>query len=265
MEPGLEEIWEGLTVLDLYAGTGALGIEALSRGAAWCDFVESNAAAHRVIERNLKTTGLVARARVLGLSAEKIVDGSGAGSLHAPYGLILADPPYADLGIVDVVEKLPASQLLEVAGLFAVEHSLRVALAAWSSNDNSMSVGLREVRQRQHSDTILSIYRRVSDDHGGVTMPTTAIYPGSFDPITCGHIDIATRASRIFDKVILAVYDTPAKTLVFDTAERVGMAERALADLPNVQVRSFSGLLVDFARENGATVIVRGLRAVSRL
>ena len=94
-------------------------------------------------------------------------------------------------------------------------------------------------------------------------MPTAAIYPGSFDPITCGHIDIATRASRIFDKVILAVYDTPAKTLVFDTAERVGMAERALADLPNVQVRSFSGLLVDFARENGATVIVRGLRAVS--
>jgi len=94
-------------------------------------------------------------------------------------------------------------------------------------------------------------------------VPTIAIYPGSFDPVTCGHIDIATRASRIFDKVILAVYDTPAKNLVFSTDERVGMARRALADLPNLEVQSFRGLLVDFARTVGAKVIVRGLRAVS--
>lgn len=178
LEPGLEEVWEGLTVLDLYAGTGALGIEALSRGAAWCDFVESSAAARRVIERNLKVTGLEGRARVLGVSVEKLVEGSGARSLHAPYGLILADPPYADLGIVDVVEKLAASPLLEAAGLFAVEHSRRVTLAAWYSNDNSMSVGLREVRQRQHGDTILSIYRRVSDEHGGDNHADDGNLPG---------------------------------------------------------------------------------------
>lgn len=94
-------------------------------------------------------------------------------------------------------------------------------------------------------------------------MPKLAIYPGSFDPITMGHIDIAYRAANIFDRVILAVYDTPAKTLVFSTSERVRLAKRALADVPNLDVQAFSGLLVDFARQTGASVIVRGLRAVS--
>jgi pantetheine-phosphate adenylyltransferase len=94
-------------------------------------------------------------------------------------------------------------------------------------------------------------------------MGMTAIYPGSFDPVTLGHIDIARRAAAIFDKVILAIYDTPAKSLVFSTAERVAMGERAISDVPNARVQAFHGLLVDFAREVGAKVIVRGLRAVS--
>lgn len=94
-------------------------------------------------------------------------------------------------------------------------------------------------------------------------MGTRAIYPGSFDPITNGHVDIARRAAVIFDEVVLAVYDTPAKSLVFSTDERVKMATRAVADLSNVRVEAFSGLTVDFARAVGARVIVRGLRAVS--
>lgn len=94
-------------------------------------------------------------------------------------------------------------------------------------------------------------------------MGTRAIYPGSFDPITNGHIDIAQRAAAIFDEVVLAVYDTPAKSLVFSTDERVTMATRAVADLATVRVEAFSGLTVDFARSVGARVIVRGLRAVS--
>src|SRR5262245_25569650 len=94
-------------------------------------------------------------------------------------------------------------------------------------------------------------------------MGITAIYPGSFDPVTLGHIDIARRASAIFDRVIIAVYDTPAKSLIFSTDERVQMASRAVADSPNITVESFSGLLVDFARQVQAKVVVRGLRAVS--
>jgi pantetheine-phosphate adenylyltransferase len=94
-------------------------------------------------------------------------------------------------------------------------------------------------------------------------MGTTAIYPGSFDPITNGHIDIARRAAAIFDEVVLAVYDTPAKSLVFSTPERVEMAKRAVAAIPRVRVEAFSGLTVDYARTVGARAIVRGLRAVS--
>jgi pantetheine-phosphate adenylyltransferase len=92
---------------------------------------------------------------------------------------------------------------------------------------------------------------------------TTAIYPGSFDPITNGHLDIATRASAIFDRLIVAVYDTPAKNLLFTTKERMDMLEIALRGLTNVEVTSFSGLTVDFARQIGAQVLVRGLRAMS--
>src|SRR5579871_3627372 len=94
-------------------------------------------------------------------------------------------------------------------------------------------------------------------------MGITAIYPGSFDPVTMGHLDIARRAGAIFDRVIVAVYDTPAKSLIFTTAERIEMARRASAALPNVTVEAFSGLLVDYARQVQAKVVVRGLRAVS--
>ena len=89
---------------------------------------------------------------------------------------------------------------------------------------------------------------------------TLAIYPGSFDPITNGHIDIVTRAAKLFDRVILAVFATPTKQLFFTTEERVDLARRAVAHLTNVEVRGFLGLTVDFAREVNAQVMVRGLR-----
>jgi len=89
---------------------------------------------------------------------------------------------------------------------------------------------------------------------------TIAIYPGAFDPITNGHLDIAIRASRLFDKVIIAVYDKPNKRLVFTTEERVELIRGAIAGLPNIEVQGFTGLTVDFARRVGAKAIVRGLR-----
>ena len=89
----------------------------------------------------------------------------------------------------------------------------------------------------------------------------TALYPGSFDPVTVGHLDIAARASRLFDEVVVAVYDTPSKSLLFTTDERLGLFEQASSHLPNVRVVKYSGLTVRFAREIGAGVIVRGLRS----
>lgn len=93
---------------------------------------------------------------------------------------------------------------------------------------------------------------------------TRALYPGSFDPIHNGHIDIATRASAIFDELLLAIYDAPpTKKLLFSTEERLDLARMALSHLPNISVTTYSGLTVDCARQNYAQVIVRGLRNVA--
>jgi len=89
---------------------------------------------------------------------------------------------------------------------------------------------------------------------------TIALYPGSFDPITNGHLDVATRAAKLFDKLIIGVYDKPDKNLLFTTKERVELASQAVANLPNVEVESFDELTVNFARKVKARALVRGLR-----
>lgn len=90
-----------------------------------------------------------------------------------------------------------------------------------------------------------------------------AVYPGSFDPITLGHLDIIGRASRLFDRLIVAVAGNSEKTATFPAAERVRLIEQSLGDRAGIEVTSFSGLLVDFAKTSGAAAIVRGLRAVT--
>ena len=92
---------------------------------------------------------------------------------------------------------------------------------------------------------------------------TIAIYPASFDPIHFGHIDIAKRSARIFDRIIVAVYDRPMKNLLFNIDERLHLVRQALSDVPNIEIARYGGLTVDFARQAGAQVIVRGLRVVS--
>ena len=89
-----------------------------------------------------------------------------------------------------------------------------------------------------------------------------ALYPGSFDPITNGHIDIATRASKLFDKTIIGIFATPGKNLTFSLEERVELAKKATAHLPKVEVRPYSNITVEFAREVKAQVLVRGLRMI---
>jgi len=89
---------------------------------------------------------------------------------------------------------------------------------------------------------------------------TIAIYPGAFDPITNGHLDIATRAAKLFQKVIVGVFDTPDKNILFTTEERLDLIRQSIAGLPNVDVEAFSTLTVEFARKVGAQTIVRGLR-----
>ena len=90
-----------------------------------------------------------------------------------------------------------------------------------------------------------------------------AIYPGSFDPVTNGHLDVIQRAATLFDEVVVAVASNEQKRGLFSAEERVALIRGAAGDWPNIRIVSFDGLLVDFAREEGATAVVRGLRAVS--
>jgi pantetheine-phosphate adenylyltransferase len=94
-------------------------------------------------------------------------------------------------------------------------------------------------------------------------MPTLAVYPGSFDPLTNGHVDIITRGARLFDRIIVAVLVNADKAPLFGVRERVDIARKVFSGLPNVEVDTFDGLLVDYVAARRAQVIVRGLRAVS--
>lgn len=94
-------------------------------------------------------------------------------------------------------------------------------------------------------------------------MTTRVIYPGTFDPVTNGHADLIGRAAKLFDEVVVGVANSPSKRPLFDLAERVQLVQQVTSRLPNVKVVGFSGLLVDFAKEHQANVLIRGLRAVS--
>ncbi len=94
-------------------------------------------------------------------------------------------------------------------------------------------------------------------------MTKTAIYPGTFDPITNGHLDILQRSLRLFNNIVLGIGPNPKKTSLFSLAERMDMVAETIKDLPNVSVEAFDGLLVDFAKKKEASAIIRGLRAVS--
>jgi pantetheine-phosphate adenylyltransferase len=98
---------------------------------------------------------------------------------------------------------------------------------------------------------------------GGRHKMKAAIYPGSFDPVTYGHLDIIRRAADIFDELTISVLNNVNKTPLFSVEERVKILEEATKDIPNVRIESFSGLLVDYAKQRNVRVIVRGLRAIT--
>jgi 16S rRNA (guanine966-N2)-methyltransferase len=154
-------------VLDLYAGTGALGIEALSRGARWADFVEYDEKACAVIRENLWLTHLDGCGRVVRARVERIISeaaGVGGDTPHSPvrgpYDIILLDPPYGDPHLKDILERLALSPLVGGHTMVVVEHSKRVTLPE--------SVGGRLVlmKTRCHGDTCVSMYRSIPQEEG---------------------------------------------------------------------------------------------------
>ena len=228
---------DGATVIDLYAGSGAMGLEALSRGAESCVFVESDRDACRTINANLDKLRL--EARVLCQDAARALAGE-----RGTYDLVLLDPPYDDAG------GRPARA--RICG----ESSRPTACS--STRPPPRREPALEGLQRPHVAQV-----RVGTPYA-VRAVITAICPGSYDPVTNGHVDVIARAAAIFDRVVVGVVGNPThKTPTFALDERVEFLRDALARPPNVEVDVFKELVVDFARRWDAQVIVKGLRVIS--
>jgi pantetheine-phosphate adenylyltransferase/16S rRNA (guanine(966)-N(2))-methyltransferase RsmD len=240
----LGQFFDGGSVLDLYAGTGALGIEALSRGLERAVFVERDRRVREVILDNLRRTRLSDRAEVIGGEVDSVLDGlERRGEV---FDLIFADPPYriaAEVG--GNLHRLRS--LLKPGGRVVIE-----------SGEAPVEVaGGRKGVARRYGGTYITILGRSE-----LTM-IVAVCPGSFDPVTTGHVDVIRRACKIFDHVVVAVGANRRKQAKLDAAQRARLIEKVTADVDNVSVEIMDGLLVEFARQQDARAIVKGLRAVS--
>ena len=234
---------ERARVLDAFAGTGAVGLEALSRGAGPVTFVERDRRALGVLEANIRHCGVE--------SACVIIrdDFSRATSLErGAFDLVFLDPPYEDGDLEATVRQ--AAPLVAPGGRLVVEHSRRRA-------SPERAGALVRSRVLVAGDSALSFYTVHSEP-----MTRIALFPGSFDPLTSGHVDLIARAGGLFDRVVVAVLVNTAKTCLFTADERVAMAREACAGQP-VDVETFDGLLVELARRRRAVAIIRGLRGAS--
>ncbi len=235
--------------LDLFAGSGALGLEALSRGAREVVFVERDQLTARALQAELKRLGGTPKARVMELGAARFLRSPGE-----PFDVVFLDPPFGvgRLGGIcspDRRRRVGEGRRFGVPGKRAGGRCARIAAALGAAQSEVSGRGGVSFGARQSS--------------AGTMNKRTAVYPGTFDPITNGHQDLVRRAASIFDRVVVAIAANPNKAPMFTLEQRVDMARRVLADVPNVDVKGYSGLTVDFARTNGLSVIVRGLRAVS--
>jgi pantetheine-phosphate adenylyltransferase len=251
----------GCRVLDLFAGTGALAIEALSRGAEMAVLVDRSARSLNAVRENLEALGLTTRAQVIRGDAAKVARRlKGA----APFDLVFLDPPYDSDQVVPALDALVEAGLLAADATVVVESPKRHSLAPVA--------GLSVRDERTYGDTRLTwlvpTSRRAEGDaepmSGTDGKKRVALFAASFDPLTNGHLDLIRRTRRTFDEVIVAVAENvDKKGGTFTAAERLEILQEVLAEEPDVRVESFSGLVVDFAEEIGATAIIRGLRAMS--
>jgi pantetheine-phosphate adenylyltransferase len=262
--------FDGAHVLDLFAGTGALGLEALSRGALHLLTIDNDPSAQRCLDSNVRTLGVsdrVVRSKLdLFQQPQRVIAQLTALEL-APFSLVFADPPYRDQPrLRALLDALADSALCTPGVLFVVEHARAVSLP-----DNA---ALRSVGNYRYGDTAITLLARPEQMGEGVEtsmaenadpLPraSVAVYAGSFDPITNGHVAIIRSGLVAFDKIIIAVLTNTAKKPLFSVEDRMLMISDAMGGDDRVEVDRFDdGLLVDYARDKGVRVILRGLRAV---
>lgn len=253
---------DGARVLDLFAGTGALGVEALSRGAAHATFVDCDRGLCQTIATNLENLECDPSRYVVVLRDVRRVFKQTPG----PFDLVFIDPPYGHHLELEALAALAAPGMLSADALVVVEHASRETHALPAA----AAAAFGEPDTRAYGDTSVTLYRpKPTAALVPVSAPAPlakeriAVYAGSFDPPTNGHIDIIRRAAAICDRLVVAVAGNPRKNSLFTSDERVEILREILADDPRVEVDRIDGLLVDYARERGATAIIRGLRAVA--
>jgi len=243
----------GSRFLDLFAGAGAVGLEALSRGAGQVVLVEESERAAKVIRENAAALGRPGQVKVVRASAAAAVRGLAAAG--AKFDVVFMDPPYRERAALErtLAEVARPEGILARDAIVVVEHDAR------SEPPPPTGILVAE-RSRRFGDAVLTFFRPGRAEE----LPMAkAVYPGSFDPVTNGHLDVIERAAELFQEVVVAVAVNSAKAPLFTGEERVEMLREVCAHLPNVRAAAFSGLLVEFAAEQGASVVVKGLRAVS--
>jgi 16S rRNA (guanine966-N2)-methyltransferase len=241
---------DGARMLDLYAGSGAAGLEALSRGASEVLLVEADARAGRVIRGNIGAVGLPG-ARLLAGRVERVL-ARGPGN-RPPWDIVFADPPYAAPAaeVERVLGSLRDRGWLAPGALVIVERATRSGPFSWP-------VGYAPRASRGYGEA--TFWYGLAGR--GVSV-RRVVCPGSFDPVTNGHIDIVSRAARLYDEVVVAVGRNLSKATMFSLDERLEMLREVTKELDNVSVVGFDGLIVDFCKANDISAIVKGLRAVS--
>ncbi|MBI3783537.1 MAG: pantetheine-phosphate adenylyltransferase [Deltaproteobacteria bacterium] len=251
----------GAEVLDLFAGSGALGIEALSRGAQRVTFVDEAKPALATLRANLEHCQVDRAAQILpfsvGTALQRLANAA------ARFDGVLLDPPYCRGQIDKTLSLLAENSLVKAGGWVMVEHHV--------DEPPAQAYGtLRLTQSRRYGKTALALF--ANEGMPQVQKETDnslrAVYAGSFDPITNGHLDLVRRAMQVFDHVIVAVAgltsDAQKGRALFSGEERVALIREALGNAGDeVVVDNFGGLLVDYCDRVGATVIIRGLRAVS--
>jgi pantetheine-phosphate adenylyltransferase len=299
----------GRVVLDLCCGSGALGFEALSRGAARCTFVDVDRQTLRVVEQSARALGVLDRCRFVVDDVARFARAGGASDV------VFCDPPYA-MQLSDDARTALAG-LVVPGGVLVLERAARAGRGIPADPPSASSFpGLFLVDERRYGDTRILVAARPgvdddgaredaggsedggdaaaavgagvddegadedgadeggADEHGtgaqqreaamaGGHIQRAAVYPGSFDPLTNGHVDIIERGLRMFDRVVLAVANNPQKQHFFSAEERIALARASLGERPGLEFEAFDGLVVDFARRKGVNVLLRGVRAVS--
>ena len=250
----LEPDLPGAAFLDLFAGSGAAGIEALSRGAASATFVEKDQGAAAVIDANLKATALAGPAA--SVVRWDVVRWLGESHPDERFDLVVVDPPYAETELL--------GRILAILGGPDAPHRARcprrreALLARPTARADRYAGGRARPPVRRDGPDLLST-------PGG--RMSTAVYPGSFDPITNGHVDVIRRAAAAFDRIVVGVLANPRKQPLLSVDDRVDIIRAAVreAGVPadRIDVQAFDGLTVEFCHAVGAGFIVRGLRAIS--